>query len=109
MQVTGVEPILYYILSILEAANITDDFDQANALVGLAAFTSVCSIIGGQLIDRQGRRQLLLMSLAGTFFITICGSTSESLVLFLSSNSSSRLTPCVASRCPSYYFRGRRC
>ncbi len=67
-QVTGVNTVIYYAPTIFEEAGFKSATASIAATVGLGIVNVVMTIVAIFLIDRLGRRPLLLISLAGMVF-----------------------------------------
>ncbi len=64
-QVTGINTIIYYAPTILEFAGFKSDTQSILATVGVGVLNVVMTVIAMLLLDRVGRRPLLLAGLAG--------------------------------------------
>jgi sugar porter (SP) family MFS transporter len=64
-QITGINTIVYYGPTIFKAAGMSSSAVAILASVGVGAFNVVMTVVSLWLIDRVGRRALLLVSLAG--------------------------------------------
>ncbi len=66
-QVTGINTIIYYAPTILQQAGFSEATTAILATLAIGIFNVVFTVIALPLIDRWGRRPLLLMGLAGMF------------------------------------------
>jgi sugar porter (SP) family MFS transporter len=66
-QVTGINTVIYYAPTILKFAGFSSSSVAILASVGIGTVTVVLTLVAMQLIDRIGRKPLLLLSLAGMF------------------------------------------
>jgi sugar porter (SP) family MFS transporter len=64
-QVTGINTVIYYAPTIFQAAGFTSASASIAATAGVGAVNLLVTIIAAFLVDRLGRRPLLLTSLAG--------------------------------------------
>lgn len=64
-QVTGINTVIYYAPTIFGYAGLTSSSGAILASVGVGVINVVFTLVAMQLIDRVGRRPLLLVSLAG--------------------------------------------
>ncbi|MGA9406570.1 MAG: sugar porter family MFS transporter [Bacteroidota bacterium] len=64
-QVTGINTVIYYAPTIFKFANLSSASTAILASVGVGIVNVVLTLVAMQLIDRVGRRPLLLVSLAG--------------------------------------------
>lgn len=64
-QVTGINTVIYYAPTIFKFAGLSSASVAILASVGVGAVNLVLTLVAMQLIDRVGRRPLLLVSLAG--------------------------------------------
>ena len=66
-QAAGIDAIQYYMLDVMEAAGVASERHQKLFLIGLGVVKLTFIVIGSQLLDRQGRRFVLFLSLSGTY------------------------------------------
>ena len=66
-QAIGVDAIQYYVLDVIHQAGITSTATQALYLLGMAIIKLQCIILCGRMLDVQGRRFVLFLSLTGMF------------------------------------------
>ena len=74
-QTTGITPIIYYTASIIEMSGV---HEVTNAIWWSAAVNLVfviCSAVGSYLVEKMGRRPLMLVSMAGVFVGLVIVST----------------------------------
>jgi len=64
-QVTGINTVIYYAPIILQSAGISSDSGAILATAGIGAVNVLMTIVSMWLIDRAGRRPLLLTGIAG--------------------------------------------
>jgi SP family galactose:H+ symporter-like MFS transporter len=64
-QITGINTVIYYAPTIFKFAGLSSSSVAILASVGVGAVNVVFTVVAMQLIDRAGRRPLLLISLAG--------------------------------------------
>ncbi len=64
-QITGINTVIYYAPTIFKFAGLSSSSAAILASVGVGAVNVVFTVVAMQLIDRAGRRPLLLISLAG--------------------------------------------
>ena len=64
-QITGINTVIYYAPTIFKFAGLSSSSAAILASVGVGAVNVVFTVVAMQLIDRVGRRPLLLISLAG--------------------------------------------
>ncbi|MEM7024699.1 MAG: sugar porter family MFS transporter, partial [Pseudomonadota bacterium] len=64
-QVTGINTVYYYAPTIVEDAGLLNDESLLFATVGLGVVTVLATMVSMWLVDRAGRRPLLLVSLVG--------------------------------------------
>ena len=64
-QITGINTVIYYAPTILNFAGLSSSSVAILASVGVGVVNVVLTLVAMQLIDRVGRRPLLLVSLAG--------------------------------------------
>ncbi len=64
-QLTGINTVIYYAPTIFQYAGITSSSAAILATVGVGVINVLTTIVAVRLIDRTGRRPLLLVSLAG--------------------------------------------
>jgi SP family galactose:H+ symporter-like MFS transporter len=64
-QITGINTVIYYAPTIFKAAGMSSTSVAILASVGVGIVNVVMTLVAMQLIDRLGRRPLLLISLAG--------------------------------------------
>jgi SP family galactose:H+ symporter-like MFS transporter len=64
-QITGINTVIYYAPTIFKFAGLTSSSAAILASVGVGLVNVVLTVVAMQLIDRVGRRPLLLISLAG--------------------------------------------
>jgi sugar porter (SP) family MFS transporter len=64
-QVTGINTVIYYAPTIFKAAGMSSASVAILASVGVGIVNVVLTLVAMQLVDRVGRRPLLLVSLAG--------------------------------------------
>jgi sugar porter (SP) family MFS transporter len=64
-QITGINTVIYYAPTIFKAAGMSSASVAILASVGVGIVNVVLTLVAMQLIDRVGRRPLLLVSLAG--------------------------------------------
>ena len=67
-QITGINTVIYYAPIILQSAGISSDSGAILATAGIGAVNVVMTIVAMWLIDRAGRRPLLLTGIAGMAF-----------------------------------------
>ncbi len=67
-QITGINTVIYYAPSIFKFAGLSSASTAILASVGVGVVNVVLTVVATQLIDRVGRRPLLLVSLAGMAF-----------------------------------------
>lgn len=67
-QITGVNTVIYYAPTIFKFAGLSSASAAILASVGVGVINVVFTVVAMQLIDRVGRRPLLLISLAGMAF-----------------------------------------
>lgn len=60
-QVCGINTVMYFLVSILSLAGISDNRMALLVAMGPAAVNAIGTIIGMAMIDRAGRRQILLL------------------------------------------------
>jgi MFS transporter, SP family, galactose:H+ symporter len=73
-QVTGINTVIYYAPTIFQFAGITSASSAILATVGVGVVNVIFTIVAIALLDRVGRRPLLLVGLAGmTFSLTLLG------------------------------------
>lgn len=63
--ICGIDAIQYYLTFIMKASGIASRTAQGQFLVALGAFKLVCLFVASALVDRVGRRPLMLWSVAG--------------------------------------------
>lgn len=64
-QLSGINPIQYFLISIMESAGIAEQAERFKYLVALGFFKLVCIFIAGKFFDTCGRRPLMMVSVAG--------------------------------------------
>jgi len=64
-QITGINTVIYYAPTIFKFAGLSSSSSAILASVGVGIVNVVVTVVAMQLIDRVGRRPLLLVSLAG--------------------------------------------
>jgi len=64
-QITGINTVIYYAPTIFKFAGLSSSSSAILASVGVGVVNVVFTVVAMQLIDRVGRRPLLLVSLAG--------------------------------------------
>ena len=64
-QITGINTVIYYAPTIFKFAGLSSSSSAILASVGVGVINVVLTVVAMQLIDRVGRRPLLLVSLAG--------------------------------------------
>jgi MFS family permease len=64
-QLAGNGAFSYYLPAVLETMGITEDVQQANFGLGYSAFQWVFSLGGAALVERVGRRKLMIFSMGG--------------------------------------------
>lgn len=64
-QITGINTVIYYAPTIFRVAGLSSDSVAILASVGVGVINVAMTVVAMQLIDRVGRRPLLLVSLAG--------------------------------------------
>ena len=64
-QITGINTVIYYAPTIFKFAGLSSASAAILASVGVGVVNVVLTVVAMQLIDRVGRRPLLLISLAG--------------------------------------------
>jgi hypothetical protein len=64
-QATGIEAAVYYTPQTLKSAGITDAKQLLGATVGIGIAKTLCICVAAPLLDRYGRRRMLLISSAG--------------------------------------------
>jgi sugar porter (SP) family MFS transporter len=64
-QITGINTVIYYAPTIFKFAGLSSASAEILASVGVGVVNVVLTVVAMQLIDRVGRRPLLLVSLAG--------------------------------------------
>ena len=74
-QVTGINTIIYYAPTILQQAGFSEAATAILATLAIGIFNVVFTVIALPLIDRWGRRPLLLMGLIGMFISLAAQST----------------------------------
>lgn len=74
-QLIGINTIMYYSASILKASRIGDDQKVIWLSAGVASAQLVGCLVGMLLIDRLGRRQLVLLSLGGVVLTLVLEGT----------------------------------
>ncbi|XP_028775645.1 probable polyol transporter 3 [Neltuma alba] len=87
-RICGIDTILLYSPRIFERAGITDKSKLLLATLGIGIIKVICTFISGTLLDRVGRRVLLLISAAGmvvsliglSISLTIVGHSGENLL-----------------------------
>jgi sugar porter (SP) family MFS transporter len=67
-QITGINTVIYYAPTIFKFAGLSSASSAILASVGVGVINVVLTVVAMQLIDRVGRRPLLLISLAGMAF-----------------------------------------
>ena len=67
-QVAGINTVMYYSATIITMAGVTNDSAAIWISAGVASVNWLCTFIGLFLVERIGRRTLLLVSLAGVVF-----------------------------------------
>jgi SP family galactose:H+ symporter-like MFS transporter len=73
-QVTGINTVIYYAPTIFQFAGITSASSAILATVGVGVVNVIFTIVAIALLDRVGRRPLLLIGLAGMVFsLTLLG------------------------------------
>jgi MFS transporter, SP family, galactose:H+ symporter len=73
-QVTGINTVIYYAPTIFQFAGITSASSAILATVGVGIVNVIFTVVAIALLDRVGRRPLLLIGLAGmTFSLTLLG------------------------------------
>ena len=72
-QLAGINTVMYYSAKIISLAGITDDSQAIWMSAGVASVNFLCTFIGIFLVERIGRRKLLLGCMIGNNVITyIC-------------------------------------
>jgi SP family galactose:H+ symporter-like MFS transporter len=64
-QVTGINTVIYYAPTILEFSGIKSDAISILGTTGIGVINVIFTVVGAWLVDRAGRRPLLLASLSG--------------------------------------------
>lgn len=64
-QVAGINTVMYYSAKIISMAGFSDDTQAIWMSAGVASVNFLCTFIGLFLVEKIGRRKLLLASLAG--------------------------------------------
>ena len=64
-QITGINTVIYYAPTIFKFAGLSSSSSAILASVGVGVINVILTVVAMQLIDRVGRRPLLLISLAG--------------------------------------------
>jgi sugar porter (SP) family MFS transporter len=73
-QITGINTVIYYAPTIFKFAGLSSSSAAILASVGVGVVNVVFTVVAMQLIDRAGRRPLLLVSLAGmAMSLTVLG------------------------------------
>ena len=67
-QITGINTVIYYAPTIFKLAGLSSASAAILASIGVGVINVVLTVVAMQLIDRVGRRPLLLISLAGMAF-----------------------------------------
>ena len=70
-QWAGNAVLSYFLSAVLDTAGITDEIEQTNINLGLACLQFVMAIMGALMVDRVGRRPLLLFTNIGCCLIWI--------------------------------------
>ena len=65
-QLAGINTVMYYSAKIISLAGITDDSQAIWMSAGVASVNFLCTFIGIFLVERIGRRKLLLGCMIGT-------------------------------------------
>lgn len=65
-QLSGINAVIYYAPTVLHEAGFSDTSTQLLATIGIGAINVLMTFAGMALIDRIGRRSLLLLGFAGT-------------------------------------------
>ena len=65
-QAVGIDAIQYYVLEVIDQMGIVSTGKQASYLLGMAIIKLQCIVLCGRLLDVQGRRFVLFLSLSGT-------------------------------------------
>lgn len=64
-QITGINTVIYFAPTIFQSAGLSSAATAILATAGVGAVNVIMTIVSIRLIDRLGRRQLLLWSLGG--------------------------------------------
>uniref|UniRef100_A0A7S2K9X8 Hexose transporter 1 n=1 Tax=Leptocylindrus danicus TaxID=163516 RepID=A0A7S2K9X8_9STRA len=70
-QISGIDPITYYVVRILKDTGIDDKRLQALCLILLGTLKLPFLYLGGKLLDSRGRRPVVCLSLLGCIFATL--------------------------------------
>ena len=70
-QISGIDPITYYLVKILEDTGLSDKRVQALCLMMFGTIKLPFLYLGGKLFDTIGRRPTICMSLVGCIFATV--------------------------------------
>lgn len=68
-QAVGVDAIQYYLLDVIKEAGITSDNETTFILIGMSLIKLQCVFICSRMIDFQGRRFVIFLSLIGMYDI----------------------------------------
>jgi len=70
-QAVGIDAIQYYLLDVIEDANVSSATGESMILICLGLIKLLFISVGGKLFDRRGRRPLLFLSLIGMSVATL--------------------------------------
>ena len=64
-QLVGIDAIQYYLIFIIAEAGVTDRLAQTWILIGLGVLKLSFTVVSGNILDKQGRRKMMFVSLLG--------------------------------------------
>ena len=82
-QAVGIDAIQYYLIEIIASAGMESDKAQLGVLIILGVLKLMFVVIASKVVDKRGRKPLLLLSLAGTLLVYSLHFPLASLVVYM--------------------------